>query len=103
VIVAESFNKGASIKKLAKDFEIKTQTIISHIARYASEGRKIRMEGLMEELSVPAELHKKVFEAFKEDGISTMKTIYEKFNNEISYEDLYILKIIYLDKLQIKI
>jgi ATP-dependent DNA helicase RecQ len=100
VIVAQSFNEGTSIKQLTEDFGIKAQTIVTHIARYASEGHKIRMKGLMEELSLPAEQHQKVFEAFKEEGTITMKTIYEKFNNEISYEDLHILKIIYLDKLQ---
>jgi ATP-dependent DNA helicase RecQ len=100
IIVAESFNNGASIKELTEEFEVKTQTIVTHIARYANEGHKIRIEGLMEQISLPAEQHKKVFEAFKEEGISTMKTIYAKFNNEISYEDLHILKIMYLNNNQ---
>jgi ATP-dependent DNA helicase RecQ len=100
IIVAESFNNGASIKELAEEFEVKTQTIVTHIVRYANEGHKIRIEGLMEQISLPAEQHKKVFEAFKEEGISTMKTIYAKFNNEISYEDLHILKIMYLNNNQ---
>jgi ATP-dependent DNA helicase RecQ len=96
VIVAESFNNGASIKELAEEFKVKTQTIVTHLVRYANEGHKLRIEGLMEQLSLPAEQHKKVFEAFKEKGILTMKSIYEKFNSEISYEDLNILKIFYL-------
>ena len=56
----------------------------------------------MEQISLPADQRQKVFDAFKEEGISTIKIIYDKFNNEISYEDLNILKIIYLDNLQRK-
>lgn len=102
IVVAESFNEGASIKELAEEHGIKTQTIVSHIARYANEGHEVRIEGLMEQISLPADQRQKVFDAFKEEGISTIKIIYDKFNNEISYEDLNILKIIYLDNLQRK-
>jgi ATP-dependent DNA helicase RecQ len=100
IVISQSFNNGTSIRTLAEEYGIKTQTIVTHIARYANEGHKVRIEGLMEQLSLPAEQHKKVFEAFREDGVSTMKTIFEKFNKEISYEDLYILKIIYMDNIQ---
>jgi len=100
IVVSEAFNDGSSIKELAEEHDVKTGTIVTHIARYANEGHDVRIEGLMEELSLHADQHNKVFEAFKEEGISTIKTIYDKFNNEISYEDLHILKIIYLDKLQ---
>jgi len=100
IVVSESFNEGASIKELAEEHGIKTQTIVTHIARYANEGHKVRIEGLREQLSLPEKEHKKVFEAFKEEGIATIKTIFDKFNGEISYEDLHILKIIYLENLQ---
>jgi ATP-dependent DNA helicase RecQ len=100
IVVTESFNEGASIKELAEEHGIKTQTIVTHIARYANEGHKVRIEGLREQLSLPEKEHKKVFEVFKEEGIAAIKIIFDKFNGEISYEDLHILKIIYLDDLQ---
>ncbi|MDR3628506.1 MAG: DNA helicase RecQ [Ignavibacteriaceae bacterium] len=100
IIVGESYNYGASIKELAEEHGIKTQTIVTHIARYAGEGHEVRIDGLMEQLSLPEKEHIKVFHAFKEEGILTIKTIFDKFNGEISYEDLHILKIIYLNKLQ---
>ncbi|MHB1686391.1 MAG: DNA helicase RecQ [Ignavibacteriaceae bacterium] len=101
VIVAEAFNKGVSIDKLAGEHNVKPQTIISHLARFVNQGNKIRIAGLTEKLFLPKEQHEKVFEAFKEEGVATLSNIYEKFNKEISYEDLHLLRIIYLVNLNI--
>jgi len=95
-IVVQSYNNGSPIDKLANEYKVKPQTIISHIARYANEGNKIRLDGLLEKLSVKSDKHQKIFDEFDKDGISTLKNIYEKFNGEISYEDLHILRIVYL-------
>ncbi len=98
IVVGEAFNKGNSIDKLAEDYKVKSQTIITHIERYANEGNKVRIEGLKENISLPEKEHKKIFEAFKEDGTSTLSNIFEKFNKEISYIDLHLLRIIYLNE-----
>ncbi len=97
IIVGEEFNKGASINKLADEYNIKPQTIISHLARYANEGNSVRLDGLKEKISLSVSEHQKVFEAFKEEGTVTLSNIFERFNKEISYEDLHLLRIIYLN------
>jgi len=96
VLISEEFNKGASIDKLSKEFNVKPQTIISNIARYVNEGKKVSLDGLAEMLSLPEERRQKVIESFKEEGTATLSNIFEKFNKEISYIDLHILRIIYL-------
>ena len=98
IVVGESYNKGNSIVKLADEYKVKPETIISNIARYANEGNKIRIDGLLEKLSINSEQQPKVFEEFDTEGTVTLKNIYDKFNKEISYEDLHILRIIYLQK-----
>jgi ATP-dependent DNA helicase RecQ len=98
VLVSEEFNKGASIDKLAEEFNVKPQTIISNIARYVNEGKKVRVEGLAEKVSLPEVIRQKVFDTFKEEGVATLSNIFEKFNKEISYIDLHLLRIIYLCK-----
>jgi hypothetical protein len=50
---------------------------------------------------VASEQHQKVFEEFDIEGTTTLKNIYDKFNQEISYEDLHILRIIYLQKIKV--
>jgi len=97
IIVGKEFNDGKSIDTLAADFNVKQQTIISHIAHYAFDGNKVRIEGIREKLSLPEEEHQKVFDAFKEDGTTTLSVIFEKINKEISYEDLHLLRIIFLN------
>ncbi len=96
-ITAESFNNGTSIEKLAELYNLKEQTIINHLARYTNEGNKIRTEGLLERISLGKEHHQKVFDAFSSEETLSLKPIHEKFNGEISYEDLHLLRIIYLD------
>jgi ATP-dependent DNA helicase RecQ len=95
--VGESYNDGKSIKELEQEFNVKTQTIISHLVRYTTEGRSVRTNGLAEMLTVDKKLHKKVFEHFYMEGTQQLSPAFEKFNQEISYLDLHILKLIYLN------
>jgi ATP-dependent DNA helicase RecQ len=95
--VGESYNDGKSIKELEEEFNVKTQTIISHLVRYTTEGRSVRTDGLAEMLTVDKKLHRKVFEHFKMEGTQQLSPAFEKFNQEISYLDLHILKLIYLN------
>ena len=95
VVISEEFNSGASIGQLAEKFKLKQQTIISNIAQHVNEGNKIRTDGLKDELSIDMEKQQHVFKAFKEEGTNTLSNIFEKFNKEISYKDLHLLRIIF--------
>jgi ATP-dependent DNA helicase RecQ len=103
IIVSESYNDGSSIDDLVKEYDVKPQTIISHLARYANEGNKIRTDELINRLLITSDQKQKVFEEFETEGTVTLKNIYEKFNQEISYEDLNILRIIFLQKRKLSI
>ena len=94
-LVGESFNKGASIEELAEEYKVKLPTIISYLERYVNEGKKVRIEGLTQRISLSKEKYAKVFEAFRVEGTSMLSNIHEKFNNEVSYEDLHLLRIIF--------
>ncbi|MBS4032989.1 MAG: DNA helicase RecQ [Ignavibacterium sp.] len=95
--VGDSYNDGKSIKELEEEFNVKTQTIISHLVRYTAEGRSVRTNGLAEMLTVDKKHHKKVFEHFNMEGTQQLSPAFEKFSQEISYLDLHILKLIYLN------
>lgn len=94
-LIGESLNYGASIEELAKEYKVKVPTIISHLERYVNEGKKVRIEALTQRISLPREKYSKVFDAFKTEGISSLSIIHEKLNNEVSYEDLHLLRIIF--------
>jgi len=100
VLIGESFNDGSSIKELAEEYQIKEQTVISNLSKFVNEGNKIRREGLVEKLSVDNLTKEKVFEEFDNEGTVTLKNIFDKFDQKVSYEDLHLLRILYrLEKL----
>src|SRR5690606_23222925 len=95
VLIGESFNDGSSIKEPAEEYQIKEQTVISNLSKYVNEGNKIRRDGLVEKLSVDNIIKEKVFEEFDNEGTVTLKNIFDKFEQKVSYEDLHILRILY--------
>lgn len=98
MIVSEAYNSGRTIEELAAEYNVNLQTILGHLARYANEGNRVRPDGLKDRLNVSAADQKKIFEAFKAEGTMSLSSIYEKFNKEISYEELHMIRILYLQK-----
>ena len=97
IIVGESYNDGKSIKELEKEFNVKTQTIINHLVRFTNGGNKVRVDELLESVAIDKPKQKKVFTEFDENGTLSLKPVFEKSNGEISYNDLQILRLIYLN------
>ena len=97
-VVSKSYNDGTSITELAKEYDVQEQTIVNHLARFTNEGNKVRLNELLDRVTIDKAKQKKVYEEFDESGTVSLKPIYEKFNGEISYNELHILRVIYLNK-----
>lgn len=97
IIIGDSFNNGKSIKELTEEFNVKPQTIINNLTRYTIEGRTLRTNRLIDLITLDKMYHNKVFEHFNKEGVQSLKLAFDKFNQEISYQDLHILKLIYLN------
>ncbi|MBK7500005.1 MAG: DNA helicase RecQ [Ignavibacteriales bacterium] len=96
-VVAKAYNDGSSITELAEEYNVQEQTIVNHLARFTNEGNRIRLDGLLERVTIDKSKQKKVFNEFDENGTVTMRNIFEKFNGEISYNELHLLRVIYLN------
>ncbi len=96
-IVAKAYNDGKSITELAEEYKVQEQTIINHLARFTNEGNKVKIDGLLERLTIDKSRQEKVFEEFYENGTLPLKPVFEKFNGEFSYNELQILRLIYLN------
>jgi ATP-dependent DNA helicase RecQ len=96
-VIAKAYNDGSSITELAEEYNVQEQTIINHLARFINEGNKVRSDELLKKVSIDKSKQKKVFNEFGENGTLTMKNIFEKFNGEISYNELHLLRVIYLN------
>jgi ATP-dependent DNA helicase RecQ len=96
-VVAKAYIDGKSITELAEEYNVQEQTIINHLARFTNEGNKVRIDGLLERLTIDKVGQKKIFDEFDENGTLPLKPVFEKFNREISYNELQILRLIYLN------
>lgn len=96
-VVAKAYNDGSSITELAEQYNIQEQTIVNHLARFTNEGNRVKLDGLLERITIDKSKQKKVFTEFDENGTLTMKNIFEKFDGEISYNELHLLRVIYLN------
>lgn len=95
--VGKEFQDGKSIEELADGYNVQEQTIVNHIARFVAEGNKLNTDGLFSRISVEPAKQKIIFEDFEENGTLSLKNIFEKFNGEISYNELHLLRVIYLN------
>lgn len=96
-VVAKAYIDGSSITELAEEYNVQEQTIINHLARFTNEGNKVRVDELLERITIDKLKQKKVFTEFDENGTLPLKPIFEKFNGEISYNELSLLRVIYLN------
>ncbi len=94
--VGKAFQDGKSLDKLADEYNVQEQTIINHIVRFVVEGNKVNTAGLLSRISVDPLKQKIIFEEFEKNGTLSLKNIFEKFNGEISYNELHLLRLVYL-------
>lgn len=97
ILVGNAYNNGQSIEELAKEYDVQTQTIVNHLTRFTNAGNRVRLDELQKMLSVDKFKQTKIFDEFDENGTLSLKPIFEKFNSEISYNDLSVLRVIYLN------
>ncbi|MGE5352312.1 MAG: DNA helicase RecQ [Acidobacteriota bacterium] len=96
VEVGEAFNKGASIGRLIENYKVKEITILDHLLKYFLEGNSLREEGLEEFIILPRAIRENIFILFNELGTEKLAPVYEKLNGEVSYDDLRLLRLLYL-------
>lgn len=98
-VVGEKFNSGKSISELKEEFGVQESTIFSHLQKYLFDGNKIRKELGLEVIKLskaPREKQIKALNLFNELGHEFLRPIFEAMNEEISYEDLRILRLYFL-------
>jgi ATP-dependent DNA helicase RecQ len=97
VIVAEAFNRGESVQSLMQRYHVSVGTILDHLARYLSAGNSLRNdEELMKLAAASSEQQEAAFAAFADLSPTFLKPVFDKLNGEISYDDLKILRMLYL-------
>ena len=96
--VSEAYAECASFEELQSKYNVKQFTIISHLITYVSEGNKINTDLLFSQIETNEEKQKEVFAAFDKFGANYIKPIYDELKETVSYDDLRILKICFLNQ-----
>ncbi|MFZ5881773.1 MAG: DNA helicase RecQ, partial [Chloroflexota bacterium] len=97
VIVGEAYNEGDSVQDLMKRFQVTAGTILDHLTRYVYAGNALRSGSDLQALtSATPEQCQAAFAAFDELDTTFLKPVYDKLGGALNYDDLKILRMLYL-------
>ncbi len=97
VIVAEAFNAGETVEELMRKYGVTVGTILDHLSRYLAAGNALRKDSDLQSLtSSTPDQQQAVFAAFDELSPTYLKPIFDKLNGALNYDDLKILRLLYL-------
>ena len=96
VRIGEAFNDGQSIEHLAEEYGVKDVTILNHLKTYLKEGNSLRLEGILEHVSLSERQQDDVMNSFKKVGPELLKPVYENLNKAIGYDQLRIMQLYFM-------
>jgi ATP-dependent DNA helicase RecQ len=96
-LIAEAFNNGATVQELMERHGFVTSTILDHLMKYIMAGNTLNNgESLQAFTSATPEQQQAVFAAFDELSPTYLKPVFDKLNGTLNYDDLKILRLMYL-------
>ena len=97
LMVAEEFNSGDTVQTLVERHQVTRGTIIEHLTQYVMTGHELRNGGDLQLLvTATSGQQQAAFAAFDELGAGFLKPIHDKLNGELNYDELRILRILFL-------
>jgi len=97
MIVAEAYNSGETVQNLIERYHVTAGTILDHLARYLAAGNQLRNGKDLQSLtSATSEQQHAAFAAFDELSPTFLRPAFDKLDGELSYDDLKILRMLYL-------
>jgi hypothetical protein len=81
-------------------YHVTAGTIIDHLTRYLAAGNQVRNGADLETFtSATVEQKQAAFAAFAELGPTFLKPVYDKLQGTLNYDDLKILRMLYMSSL----
>jgi len=97
VIVAEAYNAGETVEGLKRKYGVTVGTILDHLSRYLAAGNTLRKDSDLPSLtSTTPDQQQAVFAAFDELSPTYLKPVFDKMNGALNYDELKILRMLYL-------
>jgi ATP-dependent DNA helicase RecQ len=99
VLVAEAFNQGESIENLMSRYGVQLTTILDHLGRYILAGKTLKnVASLLALSSLLPDRQQAIFKAFDDLGVEYLKPVFDKLNGAVNYNELKILRLVYLGR-----
>jgi ATP-dependent DNA helicase RecQ len=96
-IIAEAFNDGATLPELMERYGFVAGTILDHLMKYILVGNKLNNgESLQALTSATPDQQQAAFAAFNELSPNFLKPVFDKLNGTLNYDELKILRMLYL-------
>ncbi len=95
--LVDAFEMGNSVAELARSLKVKENTIYSHLYKYTQTGNKMdKPQRLIDEAKLSEDQVQNGIAAFDEHGSERLKPVYEAMSEALSYEQLHLLRVFYL-------
>lgn len=94
--VVEMLNEGNTVDEIAAACHIHPRTVIKHLFTGHEAGYKLNPDGLRRYCQLPPEQQETVLQAFATLGPNFLRPVYDHFQETITWDDLHILRLIYL-------
>jgi ATP-dependent DNA helicase RecQ len=95
--IGQAYHQGTSIEQLMGKYAVQAETILKLLERYVLNGNTLRCgDDLLALAPAMPEDQQAVFEAFDYQGCKHLSPIFEALNKKIGYDDLRVLRLIYL-------
>jgi ATP-dependent DNA helicase RecQ len=97
IFIGEAYNAGESVANLMKHYGISQGTIVDHLARYMMAGNSLRHGSDLPALATTSPAQQaQAFAIFSELGANLLKPAFERLGEQVSYEELKVLRLLYL-------
>ncbi|MCE1188652.1 MAG: DNA helicase RecQ [Ignavibacteria bacterium] len=102
VEIGEAFAAGESLGQIQSRYSIHLTTVISNLLNYVQDGHSIPAEEIISAITLPAEQQKTILRDFSKEFPEKLAPYFSKYNEKVSYADLRLLKLLYLNTLNEK-
>ena len=97
MVVGEAYNGGDTVAALMERYRVTAGAVLDNLTRYVNAGNRLRDGSDLLSLTTASPAQQKaVFDAFDEVGTAYLKPIFDTLNGALNYDDLKILRMLYL-------
>ena len=96
-IIGERFASGKAVKDLLADYQIKKSTLLEHLFKFTVTGNHLNCSELLKSSQLNKKERQKVFSLFDRLGTELLRPVSEALNEKVDYEELKLLRLIYLN------